>query len=60
MNKIARQVEAAYNNFAKALNELAPELMEKSPEVAEEIYDCMMRIYGLIGALGANDKEGER
>ena len=59
MNEIAKQIEAAYNELAKVLKKFAPELMKESPEVAGEIYDCMMHIYGLIGALEESDKEGE-
>ena len=58
MNKIKR-IEAAYNSFAKVLNELTPELMEESPEIAEEIYDCMVRICGLIGKLEEHNEKGE-
>lgn len=58
-NSLAKQIEAAYNSFARVLNELTPEMMKESPEIAEEIYDCMRHIYGLIGALKEADKDSE-
>ena len=58
-SSLAKRIEAAYNGFAKALNELTPELMKISPEITEEIYDCMARIYGLIGKLEEHNKKGE-
>ena len=58
-SSIAKQIEAAYNDFAKVLNELAPEVMEMSPEVTEEIYACMRHIYGLIGTLEEADNDSE-